>query len=248
MNLERAVLEKIEANLRDAVYVLTWAGVLWGPGGAIRLSRARSAFLNALGLPISADSALLSTYYTAMGNAAARVKERFLSRDLSGCDICFWALRAAWCFIKVSRLASRLLGRGIENLAPDQLDVLAAALERTFRRASALRCIEEAIGRWDVSPSSRMLLTARMGKILYIQHRAADARKAFDAVREAVRDGNLPPTVMARLCRALGEHCLRDRNPAAGYWLRAAERIAREHNLGDQLVKIEPLITAVTKK
>ena len=234
------VLRKAERGLNEAVYALTWAGVLWGRTGAIRVSRLRAEYLKVLGEEASALSALSSTYYTAAGNAAARVGQT------SGAAKYLWLCRVVWCLVRAVVLSNRLERRaGLSGMTPDQLDVRASILRKARRYQAALRCIEEALRRGGRSPDTTALLEASRGEAFYALGMSAAATIAY--AHALLLCDRVRPTTSVRVLKSWGAHRIRlgERGEARRV-LRDALVLAEKHHLGDQEEKIRALLVQVS--
>lgn len=243
MAVDWEVLRKAERGLGEAIYHLTWAGELWGPSGAIRLSKIRFRILRVLNRHDAALSALSSTYYTASGNAAARAAH---ARGLRKPAL---YLRAAWYLWRAVRLSDRLERMlGLEGMHPDQLDVRQSILRKARRHRAALRCIQEALWRENVRPHTRALLQVGRGEILERLGRRPDAAEAYQrAGKLAAGLGATDPQRM-RIERDVGYYLARHGAPRGMELLKAARRSAEELQLYDQVAKIDALLKRLERR
>ena len=234
------VLRKAERGLNEAVYALTWAGVLWGRTGAIRVSRLRAEYLKVLGEEASALSALSSTYYTAAGNAVAHAQQA------RGWRKHLWRARAVVCLAIAVLLSNKLERRaGLSGMTPDQLDVRASILRKARRYQVALGCIEEALRRDGLSPDTTALLEAGRGEVLYALSRSTEATVAYN--HALLMCDRVRPTTSVRVLKSWGAHRIRlgERGEARRV-LRDALVLAEKHHLGDQEEKIRALLVQVS--
>lgn len=249
MRIGQEVLRKAEKGLSQAIYELTWAGELWGRWGAIRLSRLRAEFLEALGESPAALSSLSSTYYTAFGSARALARQSVWPLKL------FWSARAGWYLVRAARLSARFARTiDLHAMSAGELDVRSRILSRIgdairaflprwvrvdWAYAESLRCIEEALGRNTVVfADSRALLLMNKAEVLAAMGRRQESDLVYQKIYELL--DRVKPTTSARLLRSLGVNYKKNRSHdlARSYFERAL-RVAREHHLQDQVLKIE---------
>ena len=230
--MNRAILEKISEGLRQGIYAASWGGELWGPLGAIKLSKLRFQALKELGDEKGALSALSSTYYTAAGNARAKGRVG----------------RAFWCAIQAMLLSDDLEEKyGLRNLTPDELDIRSRILFMVWRYRDSLRVSREALSRGISSPDTRALLEMGLAETLSALGKEIEATHAWARAIELAT--KVKPTTLVRVHRALAGHCFKIGDRERGHQeLGMALRVAHENGLQDQIVKITALADRAEKK
>lgn len=222
-------------SLWQKVYDATWQGKLWGKNGAIHWSRARCLYLESIGKKAEASSAMSSTYYTAAGHAFARAKLASFLPKIFWMAVGLWYL--VWALSHSNRV-ERILG--IEKMTHGQLDVRASILAKWGRYKKALRCLEEALSRPDITNDSRALILVKRGEVLYALHKLPLAAEAY--IRASKIKG-IKATTEVRVLKSLGQHYKRLGNKKfAQENLEKALTLAEKNNLGDQVVKIKALM------
>lgn len=215
-----------EENLAKQIYNLTWDGQHFGRKGAIALHKKLFAQTYTLEEPAPLIE-LASTYYSAAAHAWSRCRKGP-----------FWLIPAIWCLLQAFRLSSRFERLvGTENMKADQLDVYASILfqTRVFKKR-ALNCVYSALGKEELSPSTRVLLLIKGGEIHNALHNRQAASMLYGQAGKIWKE--TPPTTQVRYCRSVGRHNeLMGNRLLAERWLRTARAIAQEHGLNDQLVK-----------
>ena len=226
-------------SLGQRIHDLTWRGKFWGRDGAIALDKARAGFLKAIGDEVQALSALSSTYYAAAGNAFTHIG--FSPADWNP----DWLIAGLWCLMRALWFSERLIRRvGMHGMSADQLDIRATILRKVRRRREALRCINEALGRPRVSAEARALLEVGRGEILSHFKRLPEAVQAYRQALELIPEIRVQSQV--RVLKSLGLHEMDERNPdQARHYLGRALCLAKENDLGDQVVKITELLTRI---
>lgn len=249
---EWEALKKAENGLREGVNALTWAGMLWGRLGAIRLSKLRYEFLRELNRHDVALSALASAYYTASGHARARATTGTAWLERLG-----WFILSGWYLKGAVRLSDRLARfLSLADMSPDQLGVRASILSKARRIGDALCCIEEALGRNGVTADTRSLLLSSLGATHSALGNATEAAKAYRQARELL--DRIQPSTRVRVLRASAEFNLasiatgeQPVSPVTRAWairdLNTALQLAYEHHLHDQVVKIQAILEKLAK-
>lgn len=229
-------LRDCEAQLAELAGRLTSAGDFWGREGAIRYSKKRAEYLRDLGDTAKALSALSSTYYSAFGNAWARVKLTAMPWQWL-----FWLFRAWRCRGQAVRYSDRLVGLvgNIRSMSSDQLGTRSRVLFADGRYEESLECGWAAlISVRRVSEKEAALIRAGIAETLDAMGRRQEALEQYQSVISM----DLEPKVAVRVKKSWARHCLLvGDGEQALQVLTSALEIARQNNLGDQVVKLNAL-------
>ena len=238
---------KNHEELGKKIYEKIWQGWLWGRDGALALAKKRFyqqwwEWRRRDGL-----SALSSAYYTAAGNAFARSGEGSFFTRLS------WLSKGVWCLMVANVYSNELKIRrgGLKKMTPDELDVRSRICFKSRYLKEALRCSEEALSRWGLTTDTRVLLLMGKAEILDARHkgeeRSGEVERTYNDALRLRR--HIKPTSDVRLLKSYGAYLLKWGYPggAEGVLAKAAE-IARRYGLGDQEVKILPLLAEAQRQ
>jgi tetratricopeptide (TPR) repeat protein len=241
--MDLKVLRDEEKKLRQELSKLTWAGKLWGRNGAIRWSRKRYKILEELGREAEALSALSSTYYTAAGQALARGE---------GLRVLWWLPVAIWCLMRANLLSDRLERLlGLSRMSSEELDCRARITFKAWRYKKALACTREALSRQDLAPDTRALLLMGLAEILEALNKSGQMSSEVERIYNEIVSlcTHLKPTTEVRIMKSYGEYLLNWDYPveAEGILVQAID-VAREHKLGDQEIKIAPILAEAQRR
>lgn len=229
-------------DLGRRIYDGSWRGEYWGREGVIVLSKRRFRQRVREGKHAEALSALSSTYYSACGQAIARLKGTNIRSPHDFFDAMRLGVLVLWCAWRTSFLSEIMEMRaGLANLTADQLDIRGRILLLQKRYRKAYEVTDRALDIPNLSPDTHVLLEIGLGEIANAMGRSAQAEVCYDRAR-AIVDGTRP-TTQVRFYRSLAGHC--KKNGELGlvrpYALRAME-IAEQNGLTDQLIKIQPYL------
>jgi hypothetical protein len=184
---------------------------------------------------------LASSYYSACGNAYAQFRTapwqyKFL-----------WMRRTMWCLWRARRLSDKRARHGIESMSADELDVYARILMRQKRYHEAITAVVTALRDTALSIDTKVMLWMSLMQINLAQFLKNKEKFDLDSARNwygfiSEQLNNLNPTTRVRVLRALAEFDLAQKNQdAAARHAAQARKIAVEHRLNDQLLKLAHL-------
>lgn len=236
----RRVWESVEKSLEQAIYELTWAGMLWGIYGAVKLAEMRYEMLGQLDREREAASSLLSAYYTAWTNAMALPKSE---RNPE------WTKNEAKYLVKIKELKDRLtfhLRRGDvggigDYMILSRVNFRLGLYEDARLIYAQILSVESSL---PISPENRVLMLAEMGEIKIYLDKHEDGLATLNlALSELANISDAKTRIRVYKTVASGFLLLREDRLEllAGNYLKAAYSLAESHGLADQQIKIQVL-------
>ena len=192
MESKISLYKKVDEVLWQATYELTWAGLLWGKCGAIKLSEMRYEVLCELGQRREAMSSLLSTYYTAWGNAGAKMSWSSFPEWPA------WVWRAIKYRAKAKKLAYQLdflikLTPPISEPGLADFMILGRVLFRLKEYESAVNYYQCALAMGGHSKDNRALISAEMGEAL-VYAKSSDGMPLLQSALDMLKEVDDPKT------------------------------------------------------
>lgn len=250
MQSNEEFLEELARDLWNILYKLTWRGELFGPYGAIAVSKMRCEVLRVLGQETQGMVDLLSTYYTVLTNTRAQARLSGGS-SLAAED---YLLRAVELPQEMIELIQSLESFGVKNLSTQALMILGRTSFVTGQYEKALEFDKLALSRDDISRPARALIMAGLGQTLI----RLNNQEAWTFVRDAlglVAVALFDIKIRIRVFRTAAETFIYAAklgllidNTRKTEYLKTAERLlnmaielAQTHDLNDQLVKCQAL-------
>jgi hypothetical protein len=237
-----ASIEKMLADLGARISHCTKVGQFQGLGGALDCEESRLSLIVGLASEnqprstVGAYSAASSTYYAASGNAWAH----FLTTPWN----LWWLIRTVWYLrVKSWRMSNKMVkfAGGIENLTADELDIRASIARKCRWHIEAMRCVNLALARADISDNTRVLLLIHRTKDWEMGGEAGKVASVFQEIEEIVGKGNVPVMTQVRALRAWARWLKATGAPEVQVkiMLDGATKLAEKAGLGDQVVKVQ---------
>jgi len=192
---EKASIHTPSFNHRVQKHIVSqriWGGEYEGPDGALNAHKRVFDTLIAQGRDVDAYSARSSLHYSVASNLIAQRRFSLIPQAV------WYGLRAV-----LDSNATVSSAGGMHNLSAGQLDVRTSIMRRVGWRSEAVKCVEEALSRADMTDEARALLLVNRMRLLPARaENIQDLSEIVDQLLPQITSEEGPKPQAARIARA----------------------------------------------